>query len=93
MITHRLGLTRDAEKIVVMKNGEKMEEGDYSSLMANRGGHYWKLMDVAGLTPAGPFYNLLGFGTISVLKNFFIKFCRRFRPQYCHYFIMVCKNP
>jgi ABC-type multidrug transport system fused ATPase/permease subunit len=52
MITHRLGLTKGAEKIVVMKNAQKVEEGKYSSLMANKGGHYWKLMDVAGLTPA-----------------------------------------
>ncbi len=40
VIAHRLSTIRDADKIVVMHKGEVVEEGDHTSLMADRGTYY-----------------------------------------------------
>lgn len=45
-IAHRLSTIQNYNKIVVMKDGYKVEEGDHSTLMA-RGGEYAKLYDLS----------------------------------------------
>ncbi len=40
IVAHRLSTIRDANKIVVMENGEKIEEGTYDELMAKKGKFY-----------------------------------------------------
>lgn len=40
MIAHRLSTIRDADKIIVLDHGKKMEEGSHSELMEKRGIYY-----------------------------------------------------
>jgi ABC-type multidrug transport system fused ATPase/permease subunit len=42
IIAHRLSTVRSAERIIVMRSGRIIEEGNHESLMA-RGGHYAEL--------------------------------------------------
>ena len=44
MIAHRLSTIRNADKIVVMKKGEVIEQGTHDSLIANNGA-YKKLVE------------------------------------------------
>ena len=44
LIAHRLSTVRHADRIIVMRDGEIIEEGDHESLMA-QGGHYAELYD------------------------------------------------
>ena len=48
MIAHRLSTIRNADKIVVMNNGEVVEEGDHETLM-NAGGVYFGLVEQQNL--------------------------------------------
>lgn len=40
MITHRLGLARIADRVLVVKNGRIVEEGSHQELLARRGEYY-----------------------------------------------------
>ncbi len=40
IVAHRLSTIRDANKIIVMENGEKIEEGTYDELMSKKGKFY-----------------------------------------------------
>ncbi len=40
VIAHRLSTIRDADRIVVMQNGEAVECGTYEELMAKKGAFY-----------------------------------------------------
>ena len=42
MIAHRLSTIREADKVVVMHEGEIVEQGTHDELMAH-GGYYFKL--------------------------------------------------
>ncbi len=42
VIAHRLSTIRNADRIIVLRQGEIIEEGDHDSLLA-RGGHYAEL--------------------------------------------------
>ena len=42
LIAHRLSTVRSADRIIVLKNGVIIEEGNHSQLMA-QGGHYAEL--------------------------------------------------
>ena len=44
IIAHRLSTVRNVDRIIVMANGEIIEEGDHDGLM-ERGGHYAELYD------------------------------------------------
>ncbi len=44
MIAHRLSTVRSAERIIVLREGQIIEQGDHDQLMA-RGGHYAELYD------------------------------------------------
>jgi ATP-binding cassette, subfamily B, bacterial len=42
IVSHRVGLCKDVDKVIVMKNGEAIECGSHNELMKN-GGEYFKL--------------------------------------------------
>ena len=42
MISHRLGATRFADRVLVFKEGKIIEDGTHEELMANKG-VYWKM--------------------------------------------------
>jgi len=44
LIAHRLSTVRSADRIIVFREGEIIEEGNHEALMA-RGGHYAELYD------------------------------------------------
>lgn len=44
LIAHRLSTVRNADRIIVMKQGAIIEEGSHEGLMA-QGGHYAELYD------------------------------------------------
>jgi ATP-binding cassette, subfamily B, bacterial len=44
VIAHRLSTIKAADRIIVLKEGEIIEEGDHEALMA-RGGHYAELYE------------------------------------------------
>ncbi len=44
VIAHRLSTVKHADRIIVMQQGQIIEEGDHDSLMA-QGGHYAELYD------------------------------------------------
>jgi ATP-binding cassette, subfamily B, bacterial len=44
VIAHRLSTIRSADRIIVLRSGQIIEEGNHASLMA-RGGHYAELYD------------------------------------------------
>lgn len=50
VIAHRLSTIQDADKIVVMHDGQIVEQGSHTELMA-RGGHYKNLRDIQFATP------------------------------------------
>jgi len=41
VITQRISTIRNADKIIVMENGEIIEEGNHETLMAKKGAYYW----------------------------------------------------
>lgn len=46
IIAHRLSTVREADKILVLKNGRIAEEGNHAALMAIPGGEYHRLYDI-----------------------------------------------
>src|SRR5690606_18818702 len=40
IISHRLGIARSADRIIVLKDGEIVEEGSHDRLLRNRGEYY-----------------------------------------------------
>ena len=52
VIAHRLSTIQDADRIVVMHDGELVEQGDHATLMA-RAGHYRSLHDIQFSRPEG----------------------------------------
>ena len=44
VIAHRLSTIRSADRIIVLRDGQIIEEGDHAALM-QRGGHYAELYD------------------------------------------------
>lgn len=44
MIAHRLSTVMDADRILMMKKGEIIEEGTHEELKAKKGGAYRKLV-------------------------------------------------
>ena len=40
VITQRISTIRNADKIIVLENGEIIEEGNHESLIANKGAYY-----------------------------------------------------
>ena len=47
VIAHRLQTVRHAESIVVMKGGTVVEQGTHAYLVANKNGHYRRMIDRA----------------------------------------------
>ena len=47
VIAHRLQTVRHAESIVVMKSGTVVEQGTHDELVANKNGHYRRMIDRA----------------------------------------------
>ncbi|WP_353214209.1 lipid A export permease/ATP-binding protein MsbA [Salinisphaera hydrothermalis] len=52
VIAHRLSTIQDADRIVVMHDGQVVEQGDHAELMAH-GGHYRSLHDIQFASPGG----------------------------------------
>lgn len=52
VIAHRLSTIQDADRIVVMHDGELVEQGSHAELMAHRG-HYRSLHDIQFASPDG----------------------------------------
>jgi ATP-binding cassette subfamily B protein len=44
VIAHRLSTIKSADRIIVLRNGQILEEGNHATLM-RRGGHYAELYD------------------------------------------------
>jgi subfamily B ATP-binding cassette protein MsbA len=53
MIAHRLSTIRDADKIIVLKDGVVAEEGPHDALL-KKGGVYAELYHIQYGTPAAP---------------------------------------
>ncbi len=50
IIAHRLSTIKKADKIVVMKKGKVIEEGNHESLLADENGAYWALVNAQKLS-------------------------------------------
>ncbi len=49
-IAHRLSTIKKADKIVVMRKGKVIEEGNHESLLADENGAYWALVNAQKLS-------------------------------------------
>jgi ATP-binding cassette subfamily B (MDR/TAP) protein 1 len=49
-IAHRLSTIKKADKIIVLKKGKVVEEGTHESLLDNKDGAYWALVNAQKLT-------------------------------------------
>lgn len=49
-IAHRLSTIKKADKIIVLKKGKVVEEGNHESLLSNPDGAYWALVNAQQLT-------------------------------------------
>jgi len=54
-IAHRLSTIKKADKIIVMRKGQMVEEGTHDSLLANEDGIYWALVNAQKLTMGADF--------------------------------------
>lgn len=45
VIAHRLSTIRQADSIAVIAGGKVVEQGTHDELIANEGGHYWRLVE------------------------------------------------
>ncbi|MCL2343380.1 MAG: ABC transporter ATP-binding protein/permease [Firmicutes bacterium] len=54
LIAHRLSTIRDADRILILENGEILESGNHAELMAQKGRYYEMVVSQMGIPAAAP---------------------------------------
>lgn len=70
IVAHRLSTIRNADKIVVLKDGKVVEVGDHKNLMTFKG-HYYALVTLQmGSLEQGKFFETMAFYQRIILNKF-----------------------
>lgn len=68
-IAHRLSTIKKADKIIVLRKGEVVQQGTHDSLLAEQGGVYWTLATAQQLSTVESHNSIISESTVSLTEK------------------------